>query len=285
MTIEEMKRLKRERGFTNEYISEHSRIPVGTVRKIFSGETKSPRYETMQRLEKFFERNTQILQGPAYDYPLDGSEPIFVREKIPDEIYFAGPVGPYTTEDYKRRREDERIELLDGFIYNLAAPTPEHQFILLKIVVEMELFLRENGGDCLVFPAPVSVYLKCDDKTVVEPDISILCDREKLFHEEGAIWGAPDLVMEILSPSTRIYDMNEKCGKYSSAGVREYWIIDPELKRVIVFDFNNRDFIQMYTFRDTIPVKIWDSKCKIDFSRIADSVAEIFGEGSGRSED
>ena len=276
MTIEEMKRLKRERGYTIEQISEWSGVPLGTVQKIFSGETKSPRYDTILALEKFFsDEHHGSFPGPVHDYPA-GGEPVLVKEKsIADEL-LSGRKGKYTAEDYRRIREEERIELIDGVIYNLAAPTTKHQFVISEIVTELNLFIRGNRGDCIPFPAPVSVYLDCDESTVVEPDISVLCDRKKLVG--GDIWGAPDLVMEILSPSTRRKDMTLKHQKYAMAGVREYWIIDLREEKVIVYDFARDYLISLYFFRDKVPVGIWDGQFEIDFGRISDAMTEIYGD-------
>ena len=274
MTIEEMKRLKKERGFTNEQISEWSGVPLGTVQKIFSGETRSPRYETIQALEKFFgDERHGGFPGPVHDYP-PGGEPILVKERNIADEYNAGPKGRYTAEDYLRRREEERIELIDGVIYNLTAPTTRHQVIIAEIITELTLFLREARGNCVPFPAPISVYLDCDERTVVEPDITILCDREKLV--EDHIWGAPDLIMEVLSPSTRRKDMTLKQQKYAEAGVREYWIIDPREEKIIVYDYEHDFLIHLYSFQDRVPVGIWENPCEIDFARINDTIARVY---------
>lgn len=276
MTIEEMKRLKKERGYTNEYICDGSGVPLGTVQKIFSGETKSPRYETIQALEKFFaSERYEVFPGPVYDYPPEG-ERVLVKESSPLEAYNAISQGNHTAEDYYRLRENERVELIDGVIYNLASPTTKHQYIIMTITVELELFIRAHGGDCIPFPAPVSVHIDCDEDTVVEPDISILCDRDKLAGTR--IWGAPDLVMEVLSPSTRRKDLTIKNQKYADAGVREYWIIDLKNEKVIIYDFEHDYLISVYTFRDRIPVGIWGGECEIDFARIDDRMREIYGD-------
>ena len=276
MTIEEMRRLKKERGYTNEYICDGSGVPLGTVQKIFSGETRSPRYDTMQALEKFFaEEHYAVYSGPVYDYPPEG-ERVMVKEGGALSAHNGIPQGKHTAEDYYRLREHERIELIDGVIYNLATPTTMHQFIIMTLMVELELFIRSRGGDCIPFPAPVSVHLDGDDATVVEPDISIVCDRSRLAGER--IWGAPDLVIEVLSPSTRRKDMTIKYQKYADAGVREYWIIDPQNQKVIVYDFEQDYLISLYTFRDRVPVGIWDGECEIDFASITDRMAEIYGE-------
>ncbi len=275
MTIEEMKRLKKEWGYTNEQVSEYSGVPLGTVQKIFSGETKSPRYDTLQALEAFFSLDHHNANpGPVYDFPPKG-KPTVVKEGSVLDYYAARSQGEFTSDDFQGLDEDVRIELIDGVAYNMATPTTRHQFIVTELTVEFNLFIRANGGDCLVFSAPVAVALDCDEKTEVIPDVTVLCDREKLVGDN--IQGAPDLMVEVLSSSTRRKDMTVKQQKYANAGVREYWIVDPREQKVIVYDFEKDFLIRLYTFRDKVPVGIWDGQCEIDFSRIDDAIMSIFG--------
>ena len=113
------------------------------------------------------------------------------------------------------------------------------------------------------FMSPVDVQLDCDEKTVVQPDVLIVCDRAKF--QNGRVFGAPDFVAEVLSPSTRKKDMSLKVYKYMNAGVREYWIIDPEKKAVIVYDLEHEAIPVIYGFDAEIPVLVWDGKCRISF--------------------
>jgi len=103
----------------------------------------------------------------------------------------------------------------------------------------------------------------------------VLCDRKKLLRR--CIFGAPDFVLEILSPSTRRKDITIKSGKYAAAGVREYWIIDPDREKILVFDFEHDDFPVIYTFDDQVPVKIWEDRFCINFPEIRDELREIYG--------
>lgn len=98
------------------------------------------------------------------------------------------------------------------------------------------------------FSAPVDVQLDCDEKTMVQPDVLVVCDREKIVPTH--VYGAPDLIMEILSPATRKIDMNIKHSKYAAAGVREYWLIDPDKKKIVVYD------LEMKNFRLSMDLKI-----------------------------
>ncbi|MDO4870169.1 MAG: Uma2 family endonuclease [Bacillota bacterium] len=273
MDLDEMRTLKKQRGYTNEYIADQTELPLGTVRKIFSGETKHPRFATLQALEAFFrEPHAPVYPGPVYDFYPD-RPPILVKEKNIDEYYFAKN-GSYTASDLDRLRGDDgRGELIHGTLYNMASPTVAHQLIQMSLSFYLKRFVTENGGDCLPLTAPLDVHIHNDDYTVLQPDIIVLCNRDLI--RNGKVWGAPDLVIEILSPSTKDRDLYLKLPEYQHAGVREYWIIDPMKQRVIVYDFSNGDLLHLYSFQEKIPVGIWDGDCVIDFSLIASELASV----------
>jgi Uma2 family endonuclease len=146
----------------------------------------------------------------------------------------------YTYADYLTWIDDKRRELIDGFIHLMSAPTLIHAQLSNLINLFIGLFVRENKGKCKVYHAPFDVRFpknneKNDDKiyNVVQPDICVVCDLSKL-DERGCI-GAPDLIVEVLSPSTLKKDLNEKFNLYEEAGVREYWVVDPNAKSVHIF--------------------------------------------------
>ena len=136
---------------------------------------------------------------------------------------------------------------------------------------QIERFIEEREGNCMTYIAPVDVQLDCDDKTMVEPDVIILCDRSKDINR--CIYGAPDFVAEVLSKSTRRKDIGVKTYKYSNAGVREYWMIDPKDMKVIVYTFaqndDAEDTVSIFGFQDKIPVGIYIGELKIDFAKIS----------------
>ena len=177
-------------------------------------------------------------------------------------------------DDYLSLPEDVRVELIDGVFYDMGAPSSLHQIISMQLSVELNLIIRKNKGTCSVFAAPFDVQLDKDDKTMVQPDIMVICKKSR-FTKDRAI-GAPDLVIEILSPSTKNKDMRIKLKKYESAGVREYWIVNPEARVVIVYNFEAENLTGMYTFKDKIPVGIWDGKYAIDFSVIESEMEKYF---------
>ncbi len=144
----------------------------------------------------------------------------------------------YTFADYLTWDEDEHIELIDGEAVMMAPPSTKHQVISGEIFRQLANFLE--GKKCLAIPAPFAVRLFEGNKdvpenvrTVVEPDISVICDRSKL--DGHGCKGAPDMVIEILSPSNLRHDRLVKLNLYQQAGVREYWIVSPEAQTVEVF--------------------------------------------------
>jgi len=170
--------------------------------------------------------------------------------------------GLYTYLDYASWDDDIRYELIDGEVYMMSAPLVEHQRILRKLFVQLANFLDEK--QCEVFIAPFDVCLtgKGDlDDTVVQPDILVICDHSKL--DEKRYNGAPDLVIEILSPSNSRHDRIRKFKKYLQVGVREFWIVDPVEKGVAVHILENGKYvINVYEGDETISVSVLDG-CEI----------------------
>ncbi len=163
----------------------------------------------------------------------------------------------YTENDYYNLPENVRAELIDGQFYDMAAPSRIHQAILNTINNTIYNYIHSKKGDCRVYPAPFAVKLFNDRKTVVEPDISVICDPNKLT-DQGCS-GAPDWIIEIISPSTSSHDYVRKLNLYLDAGVREYWIVDPTQKHIVVYYLEKTQFkMTTYTFQDKIKVNIYD---------------------------
>lgn len=162
----------------------------------------------------------------------------------------------YTIEDIYALPDGQRAELIDGRIYNMAPPARIHQKLITELVSALHQHIRNNNGDCEVYPAPFAVFLNADDKNYVEPDISVVCDKSKLI-EKGCN-GAPDLIMEVVSPSTQQMDYGIKLFKYRTEGVREYWIINPVTRIVNVYDLENEERTCQYSFNDEISVCIFN---------------------------
>ena len=170
----------------------------------------------------------------------------------------------YTIEDIYNLPDGQRAELIDGQIYYMAPPSRRHQRIILSLSRQIADYIDAKNGTCEVDIAPFAVFLNEDDKTYVEPDISVICDSDKLT-DQGCN-GAPDWIIEIVSPGSRRMDYFTKLFKYRTAGVREYWLVDPIKNFVIVYNFDRSDSEQ-YTFADTIKAGIYDD-LYIDFSTI-----------------
>lgn len=170
----------------------------------------------------------------------------------------------YTIDDIYALPDGERAELIDGQMYMMAPPGRRHQRIAVELSTIINNYIKKKGGSCEVDIAPFAVFLTADDKTYVEPDISVICDPGKLT--DKGCQGAPDWVIEIVSPGSRHMDYLTKLFKYRSAGVREYWIVDPEKDRILLYNFDSEDTGD-YSFSDSVNAGIFEDLV-IDFSSI-----------------
>lgn len=170
----------------------------------------------------------------------------------------------YTIEDIYALPEGERAELIDGQMYDMAPPNRKHQKILSFLHLEIAGYIRDNHGTCEVYPAPFAVYLEESSNTYVEPDISVICDSDKL--NDNGCKGAPDWIIEIVSPSSRRMDYFIKLFKYRTAGVREYWLVDPDKNRITVWSFET-ETTNDFTFDDSVESGIYPG-FTIDFKKL-----------------
>ena len=258
MTIEQMRERKKELGYTNEQLSQLSGVPIGTLQKVLGGATRSPRYDTLQCIEAVLWPEGEAQQTPAL------KEETSYRAKG-DDVW--DRQGTYTLDDYYALPDEKRVELIDGVFYDMGAPSGVHQELIGLLHLIFAGYVRSKKGTCKVFLSPFDVQLDCDNRTMVEPDLLVICEEYDIRAKN--IDGAPDLTLEILSPSTRSKDMLLKLHKYANAGVREYWIVDPEQKTVLVYDLEHENYYpDKYSFEDRIPIMISGGECSIDFSRI-----------------
>ena len=161
----------------------------------------------------------------------------------------------YTTADIYTLPDGERAELIDGQIYDMAPPSRMHQKITGEIYAEIRNYIKRNNGKCEVYLAPFAVFLNADDKTYVEPDISVICDSDKV--DDKGCNGAPDWSIEIVSPSSQRMGYMTKLFKYRSAGGKEYWIVNPATETVQTYCFGETEDSGQYSFKEEIPVGIY----------------------------
>ena len=176
------------------------------------------------------------------------------------------PQKTYTIDDVYALPNGKRAELVDGQIYDMAPPSRKHQMIAGELFTAINNYIKLKNGICEPYIAPFAVFLNKDDKNYVEPDISVICDKLKLT-DKGCS-GAPDWIIEIVSPGSRRMDYFTKLFKYRTVGVKEYWIVDPEKNRILVYNFESEDTGD-YTFADSVKASIYDDLF-INFSNIAD---------------
>ena len=222
----------------------------------------------------------------TYDYtPLHGKQPECVCEsaaayaitsKDPADNSPLGKKkqGEYTLADYYALPDDKRYELIDGVLIEMNSPETVHQDIAAYIHMMLYDYIRKTGRPCKVYESPIDVQLDCDDRTMVQPDVLVLCNRNLL--RRFGIYGAPDFILEVLSPSTRKKDMSLKLTKYMNAGVKEYWIIDPNKKCLITYDFTDEQFVPViHPLNTSVPVAISGGDLLIDLAPVAEVIEEL----------
>lgn len=158
--------------------------------------------------------------------------------------------GRVTYEEFLELVEnsDQRFELIDGIIYNLATPSFKHQNVVHEVHGAFYNWFKGKKCTPLTSPFDVTFHKAKDNICVVQPDIIVLCDKE-CIDKDGRYKGIPTLVVEVLSPSTRSKDMLKKLGLYKQCGVREYWIIDPQHEQVLVYSLENNDITDSKAYR------------------------------------
>lgn len=170
-----------------------------------------------------------------------------------------------TIEEYESLPEDPRAEIFDGQIQYMASPSQVHQTILLELSSTLNSYVKEKRDPCKVLPAPFDVKLNDSPLTIVQPDIMIVCDKNKLDGKRCN--GAPDFIIEIVSPGNSSDDYIKKLYYYKNYGVREYWIVDPN-RRTIAVNYFEEDMVSIpYTFSSTVKVNIYED-LYIDFKEI-----------------
>ncbi len=262
MTAAEMRKRKKELGLTNEGLAEQTGISVSTIAKVVSGVTKRPRNDTLQAIARVL-------------YPADHVEDVptlrdvsFIYENNRTTTARDQEKGYYTIEDCRALSVDRRVELIDGKLYDLHGRSGPHQIIVMQCWKQLEQYIDAHDRKSRAMAAPFDVLLDRDSYTVVQPDVMVFCSHPEYALETMAP-GAPDFVIEVLSPTTRMKDCYLKTFKYCEAGVKEYWIVDPEKKTVTTYYFEDGDTASArFTFAGEVPVRMTNGMCNIDFEEI-----------------
>ena len=180
----------------------------------------------------------------------------------------------YTYNDYLKFSEDTIVEIIDGKISAMSpAPSRIHQTIVAKLLIAIGKYIEDNKGECEIYPAPFDVVLlnenesEKDSRNIVQPDISIICDKNKLT-DKGCV-GSPDMIVEVVSPSNSRDDYIKKLNLYEQFKIREYWIVNPMKKSILVYTLsqNGYEMPDSYTFNDKVKVNIYDD-LEIDFKQL-----------------
>lgn len=246
MDINNLKQLKKKTEMTNEKIAELSGIPVEIIDDIFSGKISNPQYMTLLAIEQVLVRNEKI----PFFYDEKEQDTCLIQE---DAAAYNFNARTYNMTDINKISAGMRVELIDGKLYFMTTPSRMHQFLITKILISIGNHIEKRNGKCHVYTAPLGVRLFADDETWVVPDILVVCKKD-ILTDKGCD-GAPDIVVEIVSPGNAYHDYITKLMKYRQAGVREYWIVDPEKEKVFLIDFENEENGE-YTYEDAIRSKV-----------------------------
>ena len=316
MLVETMIAIKKESKVTYQEVADKSGVPLSTVQKVLGGIT-APRGKTLEALGKAMETfvspgsprrmgavsfpellvmygheeelgKIKNLKGKYASGELSDGNHGFGTGKsassLQDKIRLAGfceiyekEPGEYTVEDYEKLPDNVRVELINGRFYDMAAPSKKHQVILREMMLQLANAIKKKKGGCKVYMAPSDVQLFDDDKTMVQPDLFILCKKE-MISDIKRTHGAPEFVVEVLSKSTQMKDMTLKLQMYREAGVKEYWIVHPFSGYVIKCIFGENERTVIHTFDDTIPLAIYEGKISVDFAEIKQELIEEFGD-------
>ena len=162
----------------------------------------------------------------------------------------------YTFDDILALPEGERAELIDGEMFMMASPTQQHEDAVMWMSCQIFNYIQSKKGRCRVYASHFAVFPKKDNKNYVEPDVTVVCDWDKL--DKRGCNGAPEWVIEVVSPSSVKMDYERKKKLYQESGVEEYWIVDLEKERVRVYHFLEDVQERDYSFTDTVKVGIYE---------------------------
>lgn len=294
MDISDIRMRKKELKLTTQQIAYLAELPVSTVSKIMTGETKNPSYITIERIEKVILQEEMARRIKAYrkaftlyceglnkgedvdrelfdrkyrrENHLDNAPIPFARVRRANNEIGEGNLAKVrdyrlTADSLEKIGEDKNIELIDGRLIINQAPDLQHQIVVQNIGKIIDRYIEDNHGKCKVFNVGVNVFLEENDYTLLIPDIVVVCDENKL--QANGIYGVPDWIIEVVSNSSRKLDYNEKMHKYMVSGVSEYWIVDVDKQRITVYIKGEPMMAYVYGLNDEVPVGIYQGKLSI----------------------
>ena len=287
MNADDIRRRKKALKLTTKELAYRAELPVSTVSKIMTGETRNPSYVTLEkldlvimqeeadrRIEAYLAAMEEYIKAhPDTDFDQTEFDRIYREENRLDNapIPLARPLdeprdsignlayrmsGMMSLEEYSALGESRIYELLNGQLIVNDHPKVRHQRIIREVGKAIDRFICDRGGPCEVFIGGINVRFSEDDPTNLIPDIAVICDPDTL--DETGATSAPDWIIEVTSPATRKRDYNEKRNKYMTCGVREYWVIDLKKEVVSVYLAENSDMAGLYGFGTDIPVTIYN---------------------------
>ena len=268
MNVEKLKQLKKDAGYTNKMIADESGVPIGTVQKVFSGETSAPRYKTLKAIEAV------LIPASGMDIPQNSSHAL-TRQSAGEGI----------------------VNSTDNKTAGAAAVAPSRSvlsdMIAQEIIFQIRSALQERGAN-VYFSAPgtpvqltggailsagvelpSSVHkIEGKDGVFIFPDVSMVLSRDKITG--AGIVGAPDLIVEVMDGETRSMQIAVRPELYRRAGVREYWMVDTDAKNITAYDFAGEALPSMFGFSGRVPVKIFSDDCQVNFAQLYGRVGFLF---------
>lgn len=295
MTIEEMRQRKKAMHLTNQELAGMAGLPVSTVAKVLSGVTENPRRNTIEALESVLFRgalpgeecfskgapvnpygNPSFVKETGYVYgssvKKQGVGTSFGENETETGAYSEGRKSSrrhFTIADYEALPEERRAELIEGRLYDLAAPTGIHQQFVMRIWKALDNCIEKHDMKCIAQAAPFDVQAWPEEDTIVQPDVMVFCTDPTMALKARATT-APDFICEVLSPSTAFRDRHLKLYKYRIAGVKEVWLVSLRDRSVEVYRFiDGCDDPDRFSFSDKVPVRISEGQCEVDFEAIS----------------
>ena len=279
MTIEEMKRVKEERGYSFDVLSAYSGVPRATLVRVFDGTTARPRKATLDAIERVLGGDEHQFPGKKYHFGLSENYPdynVLFDPKLTPVFRVAEEAANYAPEDhgitaeqYLNMHTDVRTELIDGEIFVMDDPLYIHSEIAQYFYVFFRDYILDHQVSCAPVLSGTNVILgrKSGRDSVVCPDLFVVCDKKKIIKK--GIKGAPDFVLEVTSPGNAQNDLIRKVVLYQHAGVREYWIIRPQKKSLIKYTFEEDFGPSILPLKGSTGVYIYDDHLQINLDEIS----------------